>query len=440
MSTRSAYLYQLIIAQLLADGYVGAAQQVSAATMVTPDPSVPTGFLSSLVQEGLSVHRERSALEQAQRGNGSALHSSGVTSVEEVLDESSSVGLSLPASSFSTWYLTTHQGEINTCAFSADGRLCATGSSDQSIKLIDVEKVRTYDRGDSSSKDKHPVIATWKDLERGKPINEVVFHPREQLLFSASDDSSVLVFDCSRSASSRRGKLRSYQTNTTSVKTLDIHPSGDFLLAGSDSDLVLIDIASSQQVRYQATKGVGHAYPGIGCVRYSPTAELFATAGRDGVVKLWGTVSGELAFEMPRIHGGFEVNSVCWSKSGRFLLTSGRDGVARLFDIRSLLTSSGNPAPVREFNLSNIQSSNSSRNFVAKHPCVATMSFNEQLVFSTDERTNSIVVWNVRTSEKVFVLSGHTANIRWIAASPTEMAFFSCSHDCRGRFWGLPQP
>lgn len=440
MTTRSTYLYQLIVAQLIADGYVGAAQQVSSATMVTPDPSIPRNFLSSLVHEGLALHKERVNTEQMQRGGagGSSLSAS---VLDDVLEDSSEVGLMLPSASyaFTTWYLTTHQAEINTCAFSSDGRLCATGSADQSVKLIDVDKVRSYERVDSNAKDRHPVVATWKDQDRARSVTEVVFHPKEHLLFAASDDSNVCVYDCSRSSSSKRGRLRTHNTGLMSVRTIDVHPSGDFLLAGSETDLVLLDLTSNQQIRYQATQSSCHAPPGISSVRYSPTGELFATAGKDGSLRLWATVSGELAYDAPRLHGGAEVNSITWSKTGHYFLTSGRDGVSRLFDLRNVLASSGTPSPVKEYNLAAVSSGAYSRNISTKNPCVSTFSFNEQLVFSTDERTNSVVVWNARTSEKVTSLSGHTSAIRWIASSPVEMAFVSCSQDCRGRFWGLPQ-
>ena len=45
---------------------------------------------------------------------------------------------------FDTRFITTHKEAIRTVRFSYDGSLCATGSDDASIKLIDVEKMKIY--------------------------------------------------------------------------------------------------------------------------------------------------------------------------------------------------------------------------------------------------------------------------------------------------------
>ena len=45
---------------------------------------------------------------------------------------------------FTTKFTSNHKGPVNVCAFSADGRVAATGSADSSIKILDVAKMRAY--------------------------------------------------------------------------------------------------------------------------------------------------------------------------------------------------------------------------------------------------------------------------------------------------------
>ena len=42
---------------------------------------------------------------------------------------------------YETVYVTAHKGPCRAGAFSADGQLCATGSQDASIKILDVERM-----------------------------------------------------------------------------------------------------------------------------------------------------------------------------------------------------------------------------------------------------------------------------------------------------------
>lgn len=70
-------------------------------------------------------------------------------------------------------------------------------------------------------------------------------------------------------------------------------------------------------------------------VRYSPSGNLFASAGFDGKVFLYDGVTSELVGEVgsPAHNGG--VYGVGWSPDGKQLLTASGDKTARLWDVET---------------------------------------------------------------------------------------------------------
>ncbi len=69
-----------------------------------------------------------------------------------------------PYPNYSTKFVTTHKNAVRAAKFSHDGKLLATGSLDTSLKLLDVDKMKTYNlhkgEGDEFAK---PVIRTFYD-------------------------------------------------------------------------------------------------------------------------------------------------------------------------------------------------------------------------------------------------------------------------------------
>ena len=71
----------------------------------------------------------------------------------------------------------------------------------------------------------HPVIRTLYDhLEE---VTCLVFHPRDQILISGSKDYTVKVFDWSKSSAKKA--IKTIQ-EVEWVRTMSLHPSGDWLI------------------------------------------------------------------------------------------------------------------------------------------------------------------------------------------------------------------
>ena len=90
---------------------------------------------------------------------------------------------------YETVYVTAHKGPCRAGAFSPDGQLCATGSQDASIKILDVDRMlakssqenknQQQAAGVQADQAQHPVIRTLYDhLEVNINILRTSFYPK----------------------------------------------------------------------------------------------------------------------------------------------------------------------------------------------------------------------------------------------------------------------
>lgn len=112
--------------------------------------------------------------------------------------------------SYETAYVTSHKQACRSGAFSADGQLVATGSVDASIKILDVDRMLAKSAPDDAEPTRgeqqgHPVIRTLYD--HTDEVSYLEFHPKEQILASASRDCSVKLFDISKASVKKAHKV-----------------------------------------------------------------------------------------------------------------------------------------------------------------------------------------------------------------------------------------
>ncbi|KAI8057016.1 WD40-repeat-containing domain protein [Syncephalis plumigaleata] len=272
---------------------------------------------------------------------------------------------------FVLYYKTTHKGEAKCSAFSTDGQLASTGSTDSSVKLINVDKMRKHNDAD------RPVIRTFYD--HTGPVNDVAFHPNGMVLASCSDDRFIKLYDLTRSGS-KRG-FRSLH-DAYPVNSIAFHPSGDFLAAATQDNYLRIHDLHRGNC-YIVNKNASdqqHMGP-IQQVTYSGSGRWLATGSSDGDVRVWDAVSGKSVRVISGAHTGRVVTSVRITKNEKYLLTSGCDSTVRLWDLssgRMILTYEG-----------------------ATHTeqiTRATMNYTEDLVMASDEITGEVVIWDARTA------------------------------------------
>ncbi|KAJ3294957.1 cleavage stimulation factor, 3' pre-RNA, subunit 1 [Borealophlyctis nickersoniae] len=297
---------------------------------------------------------------------------------------------------------------------SLDGKYAATASTDMSLKVIDVSRVKANYRGLTDEK---PVIRTLYD--HLAVVNEVIFHPNGTVVASCSDDQTIKLYDLQKPAI-KRG-FRWFQ-DACAVRSIHFHPSGDFLLAGTEHEAIRIHDVHTLKT-FSASNAADNHTAGINKVRYAQQGGTFASCSDDGSIKIWDTVSGRCTRTIPAAHGGRPVTSIRNARNGRYLLSVGRDSLGKLWDL-------GSGKAMVEFAGAE----------AGRFAPAISFDYSEDLVLAPDDATGAVVFWDSRTGELLKKIPAHSQPIINIAASPTEPAYITCSDDFRARFWGADVP
>lgn len=417
-------LNSLIVAHLRDNNLNQAASAVASATMTSLNVEAPANKLLELVAKGLAVEKDETIRAVSSSGLydlGSSIptvygsvpapHGAAAidfSSVQDTKGSSKSIPKHEPR------HLSEHKNVARCARFTLDGKYIATGSSDTSIKLFEVAKIKQLMLPDARDGPVRPVIRTFYD--HMQPINDLDFHPQNTILISGAKDQTIKFFDFSKVTAKRAFRVIQ---DTHNVRSVSFHPSGDFLLAGTDHPIPhLYDINTFQCYLSANVPEIG-VNGAINQVRYSATGGMYVTASKDGAIRFWDGVNANCVRAIVGAHGPSEATSAIFTKDQRFILSCGKDSSVKLWEV-------GTGRLVKQY-------------LGATHTqlrCQAVFNHTEEFVLSIDELNNEIVVWDALTAEKVARWpSNHIGAPRWIEHSPIEAAFVSCGTDKSIRYW-----
>jgi WD40 repeat protein len=308
-----------------------------------------------------------------------------------------------------------HIGSVNSVAFSPDGQTLASGSVDDSIILWDV-----------ASEAQSATLQGHTDL-----VTSVAFSPDGQTLASVSSDETIRLWDVAS-----REQQSTLQGHTDAVWSVAFSPDGQSLASAScgafdeeqsgrcvQGEIILWDVASGAR---QATLQ-GHTDL-VTSVAFSPDGQTLASGSHDDSIILWDVASGK-PISQP-LQSPVDNNIIIvFSPYGQTVASGSPDDTITLWDATTG-QSIGQPLQASIDRHSSIAFSSDGQ-FLAAANCARYESGGDVRVCLEGK----ITLWDMVTSEKIQVFTGHTSSIRDVVFSPDGMTIASSSSDGTIRLW-----
>lgn len=266
-------------------------------------------------------------------------------------------------SSFAAPFATRLTHEINTTAFTPDGRIMATGGDDRTIRLWDVTAPHrpsaiavlpgqpddveslsvSLDARTMVSANYDGTVRLWDISEPRRPAlratlaahKEAVFRaplsPDARTLATASADGNVRLWDLSQPGAPTR--LAELTGHTATVGTAAFSPDGKTLATGSDDGTArLWSVGDPRRARSLAR--LPRQESAITSVAFGPDGRTLAAAGYDHKTRLWDVAKPRDPVALATLSGhAAPLQAVTFSPDGRTLATGGWDYTARLWDV-----------------------------------------------------------------------------------------------------------
>ena len=412
MSAQHSSMYALICRQLQEDGFHDLAMQLAVRADVALDQTAPTNTLAALLASTSPSTTQSAAPDSA-------------------VPFSTSASSLSPVPLYHSPWMTVHKAPVRASALHHDrlyteAHLLASGDDDSIIRIHDVDAIRTMheasERDSSTSSPptaSEPLIRTYAD--HSAPITALQFHPLEPFLVSASTDCTVRFFQYSN-PTYRRAYIA--LSEAMPVRAISVHPSGDFLLTGTDHPIVRLYDLHTLQCFIQPELSAQHT-DAIRSVEWSGDGSMYATGGSDGDVKLLDTRTSQPIHTFSHAHSHSVLNSVHFppaaspSTPADVLLTCGRDNSAKLWDLSTRRLLHKYTGAVHSD---------------ASTPAVFDRS--ARSVISADDEYGVVVLWDRDgngTPSRRF--GGHVRGVRTLCADTEEDIFVSGGEDGRLRVW-----
>lgn len=261
------------------------------------------------------------------------------------------------------------------------------------------------------------------------PVTKVAFHPVFSQVASASEDTTVKLWDW------ETGEFeRTLKGHTKPVQDVDYDSKGNFIISCSSDLSIKVWDANND---YKNTKTLfGHDHS-VSSARFLPGDTLIVSASRDKTIKIWDVATG---FCTKTLHGHAEwVRSVVPSDDGRWLVSCSTDQTCKVWEMatgETRMDLRGHEHVVEVAVFAPLASYAAIRELAGiTAPKDSTASAPGQYIAS-GSRDKTIKLWDT-AGQCLRTLTGHDNWIRGLAFSPNGKFLLSVSDDKTMRVWDL---
>jgi DNA-binding beta-propeller fold protein YncE len=249
-----------------------------------------------------------------------------------------------------------HINQVNSIAFSPDGKRIVSASHDRTIRIWDartgkqigdplVGHTREVNSAVFSLDGKHIVSASWDktiriwDAQTGRQIGNPLeghtfvvkyasFSSDSKFVVSASYDDTIRIWDA-QTGKQTGNPLKGHESGVSSAS---FSPDGKFIVSGSLDNTVRIWNA-------QTGKQIGSPLEGhtdhVNSVAFSPDGKHIVSASDDKTVRIWDAHIGK-QISNPLAGHADEVNSVAFSPDSKYIVSASSDQTIRIWDFTPL--------------------------------------------------------------------------------------------------------
>jgi WD40 repeat protein/serine/threonine protein kinase len=211
-----------------------------------------------------------------------------------------------------------HTDIITDLEIAPNEELLASASRDSSVRLW------TIDRANAAS----PVKEKCVVLGRGGPVMDVAFSPDGSTLAGGDTDKAIHLWDVE--TGKEIGVYGTGRRMGQRILALTFSPSGTYFAAASESSHVWIWRAKdSEPVARVGGEDLTSSLP----LAFAPDESILAVGGRS--ITLWNWANKERIGTLPG-HSGHEVSGIDFSADGKQLISAGFDGKLRFWDVAAL--------------------------------------------------------------------------------------------------------
>ncbi|MFN6562534.1 MAG: NB-ARC domain-containing protein [Nostoc sp. ChiSLP01] len=325
-----------------------------------------------------------------------------------------------------------HTDWLWSVVFSSDGRILASGSQDQTIKLWDIETGRC--------------LTTLYGHKGG--IWSVAFCPNSYILASGGQDQKVKLWDIST-----RRCLKTLSGHTNRVTSVAFSPNGCTLASGDDDQTVrLWDVSTGKNLQILL-----HPNIGICSLAFSPDGQTLASGCRDKIVRLWDISTGQCVHTLEG-HTDW-VTSVAFNSNGHTLTTGSHDQTVKLWDVSTgdcLTTLSGHSTRIWSVAFTpdsqTIASGSSDQTVrlwdVSTGLCFKTLQgycygiwsvtfSHEGNMLASGSGDQMVKLWDAKTGQWLKTLRGHSNRVTSVAFNADGRVVASGSEDKTVKLWDV---